>query len=514
MMPRHRAALAAALGSALLLFAPGGAMGQPDFFKKGPPFGGPGGPGGFGQIRKILAKFDKDGDGRLNAAERKAAREWLKEQGGGGVGKGPPMMGKGRRAGKPGPKVAVSDVKPVPKSVPLYDPGTLRVFFLEFENKDWEAELADFYHTDVEVPARLTVDGKVYRDVGVRFRGMSSYFSVPAGLKRSLNLTIDFVHKKQRVLGHKTLNLLNCNDDPSFLHTALYSHVARSYIPTPRANLAKVVINGESWGIYTNVEQFNKDFLGHFFGDKAGTRWKVQGSPGGRGGLEYMGEDTDNYRNIFRVKGKDDPKAWDALVKLCYTLNGAPEEKLEAALSPMLDIEGALWFLALDVGLINNDGYWTRASDYSLYRDSKKVFHLIPHDMNECFGPVEGGPFGGGGGRGVDLHPYVATTNSRMPLRSKLLAVPYLRARYLEMLRRIAAVDLDWDNIGPVVAGYRKLIEKEVEIDSRKLYTLAEFKMFTGDRAVSEGREMSLRAFCEQRRKYLLEHPTIKQLSE
>ena len=27
----------------------------------------------------------------------------------------------------------------------------------------------------------------------------------------------------------------------------------------------------------------------------------------------------------------------------------------------MLDIDGVLWFLAIDNALINNDGYWTRA---------------------------------------------------------------------------------------------------------------------------------------------------------
>ena len=60
-------------------------------------------------------------------------------------------------------------------NAPLYDPQTLRTYFLEFENTDWEKELSDFHNTDVEVPAKLTVDGKTYQDVGVHFRGMSSY---------------------------------------------------------------------------------------------------------------------------------------------------------------------------------------------------------------------------------------------------------------------------------------------------------------------------------------------------
>ena len=46
--------------------------------------------GGFGgpmqQERKVVGTFDKNGDKRLDAAERKAAREWLATQPAGGFG--------------------------------------------------------------------------------------------------------------------------------------------------------------------------------------------------------------------------------------------------------------------------------------------------------------------------------------------------------------------------------------------------------------------------------------------
>ena len=67
-----------------------------------------------------------------------------------------------------------SDVAPV-SDAPLYEPNVLRTLFLEFEGDDWEAEMADFNNTDVEVPATVTVDGQKYPDVGVHFRGMSSF---------------------------------------------------------------------------------------------------------------------------------------------------------------------------------------------------------------------------------------------------------------------------------------------------------------------------------------------------
>src|SRR5690349_17421498 len=106
---RHRRLLALAglsAGIFVLALAPD-SLGQPDpkgdFGKKG--FGGPGGGMFGGGTRKVLKDFDKDGDGRLNAEERQAAREALKKQGGGfGGPKGKGGFGRGNQEpAKPGP---------------------------------------------------------------------------------------------------------------------------------------------------------------------------------------------------------------------------------------------------------------------------------------------------------------------------------------------------------------------------------------------------------------------------
>ncbi|HKA06118.1 MAG TPA: CotH kinase family protein, partial [Gemmataceae bacterium] len=404
MSKRRLAGLVVIFFGILVLAFPQEGSGQPgdkfepkDFFRAG--FG----KGPFGEGRKLVKEFDKDGDGRLNADERKLARESLaKEREGRGPG-GFPKMGFGRpgrgklEPPKPGPKVDPADVKTYPASVGLYEPTALRTLFLEFENKDWEQELQDFHGTDVEVPCTLTVDGKKYLNVGVHFRGMSSYMGVPAGYKRSMNLSLDFVDAKQRLYGYKTLNLLNSHEDASMMSTVLYSHISRKYIPAPNANFVKVVINGESWGVYVNAQQFNKEFLKENYKTEKGARWKVRGNPGARGGLEYWGDNVADYKRVFEIKSADNEKSWKALINLCRVLNQTPPDKLEEALKPILDIEGVLWFIALDVDVINDDGYWTRASDYSLYMDDKGKFHVIPSDMNECFRPV-GGPGMGPGG--------------------------------------------------------------------------------------------------------------------
>ncbi len=549
--------------------------------RTGPPPGfGPGGPGGMpGRSVKLTAKFDKNGDGVLDREERRAARDSIKadraknangpdgrrgpegRRGGGGPGSGPPGgfvpppgFGGDEPEVKAGPHIDPADVK-IYSDKTLYDPLTLRTIFLDFDEKDWEDELADFHGTDVEVAATMTVDGKKYTGVGARFRGMSSYMMVRAGHKRSLNLSIDHQNKQQRLYGYKTLNLLNSHEDPTFLHTVLYFEVARRYMAAPRANFVRVVVNGESWGLYVNAQQFDKTMLAENLKDSAGTRWKVRGNPGADGGLRYLGDKIDDYKNRFEIKSDDDEKAWKALITLCETLNRTPVEKLEKALEPILDIDGVLRFLALDVALINSDGYWVRSSDYCLFRDSKGVFHVIPHDANETFQPAmmmgpppgfgpRGRDSGGRGDRGdsrkksadrprggiekkagaaprqgggVDLDPLVGLDDDRKPLRSRLLAVPSLKRRYLEYVRAIAQDDLDWSKLGPVVAAYRSLIESEVKADTRKLTSFDAFQRTTADstppEAAPRGRNaMSIREFAEKRRTFLLNDPTIKNL--
>lgn len=567
-------------------------------------FGGPGSQ----PERKLVDKFDRNDDGWLNAEERAEARKEQPErrgfggppgmggrgEGGPGGRRGPRFGGRNREPAKPGEKIAPDDVQNYPDAE-LYDPTVLRTLFLEFENEDWEKELDDFHNTDVEVPATLTVDGKTYSNVGVHFRGMSSYMMVPSGYKRSLNLAVDFVEKDQRLYGYRTLNLLNSAGDDSMMSTVLFSHIARQHLPAPKANFVRVVINGEYWGVYCNVEQFNKDFIEENFGTTEGTRWKVRGNPGGDGGLRYLGEEVDPYKQRFTIKSKDDEKAWEELIDLCRTLDETPPEQLEAALELKLDVDSVLWFLAVDVALVNSDGYWTRASDYSLYQDPAGRFHLFPSDMNEAFhgGGRPGGPGGRGrGGRpegerefgrpsreredsregqrprrgddfrrgegdenrdefpprppregdefgigpppfgppgfgppppgfgpprgfgppggegGVKLDPLVGLENDRMPLRSKLLAVPALRERYLAHVRTIAEESLDWEAIGPVIANYRKLIRDDVERDTRKLGSFENFLRMTDDKQVksdAEARNANLRSFIEQRREYLLQ---------
>lgn len=494
-------------------------------------FGGP----GVRQELKVVKQFDKNADGWLNATERKVAREYVAKHGSSGRGlgrRGGPFGGfePGGNAGaaEKGQSMAAADVKTYPDAG-FYDESVLRTLFITFEEADWERELDDFHGTDVDVPATLVADGKTFQDVGIHFRGMSSYSGVPEGRKRSLNLSVAMAHEAQNVGGYRTLNLLNSHEDPTFMRAVLFLHIARQYIPAPKANFVRVVINGENWGVYASVQQFNKEFLKENYRDQGGARWKAPG-PNFQNGLSYLGDDVAAYKAVYEIKTKDDAAQWAALIHLCKVLNETPANQLEKALTPILDIDAALRFLALDNALVNNDGYWTRGSDYSIYRDVTGKFHIIPHDTNETFaahgGPGgfaplpgvgfgappfagrgrrgAGGPRGSAGpggpmmGGGPSLDPLVGLDDSSKPLRSRLLAVPGLREKYLGYVRDIATKWLDWKTLGPIVEQYRALIDEDVQRDTKKLYTYEAFQ--SGLTAPAN----SLKTFASDRLKVLI----------
>jgi hypothetical protein len=212
---------------------------------------------------------------------------------------------------------------------------------------------------------------------------------------------------------------------------------------------------------------------------------------------------VEQYKRVYEIKTKDDPASWAALINLCKVLSETPASRLEAALAPILDIDGALKFIALDDALINNDGYWTRASDYNIYLDVKGRFHVMPHDFNETIAVIEGrGGFGGGPGAGrpgsVELDPLVGLNDETKPLRSKLLAVPALRVRYLGYVRDIAERWLDWKKLGPLATRYQALIAADVKTDTHKLYSFEDFD------AVSSSE--SIKGFADARRAFLLRY--------
>lgn len=357
---------------------------------------------------ELHERFDSDDDGRLDRMERDLARV---EAGSRPVRRrprsGPPGMEDDREAPRPETRAdaLTIDVDEVPRheGTGLYDRDVVHTLFLRFEEEDWHEEMVAFHGTDVEVPATLTLDGAPIGEVGVSYRGNTS-FEMPA--KKSFGISIDAYDDDLRLDGRRTLNLLNANGDPSMMREVLFSNIASDHVPAPEANFVRVVVNGTYLGVYGNVEQINKDFTKRTHGTSKGVRWKVPPDFSGGGALTYHGEDPAEYESRYELKtGSAGIEDWKALIELCRILKETPDEEIEELLPKHLDVQETIRFLALDNAFVDSDGYYSRGSDYYIYLDPDGIFHLIPYDNNETFGGgrgARGGPGGPGGpgGRG------------------------------------------------------------------------------------------------------------------
>ena len=125
-----------------------------------------------------------------------------------------------------------------------------------------------------------------------------------------------------------------------------------------------------------------------------------------------------------------------------------------------------MWSLALEC-VFQDEGYFTRGSDYNLYLDPDGRFQLLQHDGNEVMN-IPGGPSMPSGLNGPKLEPFYNADNEDRPLMHKLFQVPQIKARYRHHLKTITEEWIDWGKIGPLVAGYSELISDEIEKDVRK----------------------------------------------
>lgn len=363
----------------------------------------------------------------------------------------------------------------------LYDESLIRNFELWFSQTNYWQQLTNNYTSGTDIPAMLIVDGDTFPDVGVRFKGQTSYSQSGTSQKKSFNITVDFVHPDQEVMGYKTLNLNNCFQDASFMREVLYLHQIRRHIPAAKAAYIHLSINGQNWGLYPNVQQLNGDFLKEWFFSNDGTRWRADvpegtggpgpGGPGGGWGdgtaaLNDLGPDTTEYQQYYTLKSANKDNPWDDLVRVCDVLNNTPLDSLEAHVSEVLDLDRTLWFLASEIAFSDDDSYVFKGKmDYYLYWDPE----------TERMTPLE---FDGNSvmsANAANWGPFYNANKVNYPLLNRLLAVPSIRQRYLAHFRTLLAEALNPNLTDPLIDQYDALINAEVQADPKKLYSFNQF---------------------------------------
>ncbi len=399
----------------------------------------------------------------------------------------------------------------------LYEETAFREIELKFAQPNYWQLLLQNYASKTYIKADLVFMGKTYKNVGVRFRGNSSYKAIGNSKKKPFRISMDEYVSGQRLLGYKSLKLNNSYRDPTYTREVLSYWVYRKFMPASKANYMKLKINGQSWGVYINVQSVNKDMVAEWFHGNGGNRYKAERANNtvskDAPALIWLGSQSLPYQSAYQLKTSKPVQPWVDLIQVCKVLN-LSGNKLSSDLPKVLDLDESLRYLMGMNLLPSIDSYLGQAAhNYYLYQDPHHArMSILPWDFNASFG--------GNNWLTVTqkqkLDPYYFSNLTGRPLLNKVLQVPAFKERYLAYYRRALTDIYRWDVLGAKIAQYQKLVDPELRKDTKKLYSMTQFKdNVTKDvRIQYQGFRFAwipgLRPMVQTRRAFLLAHPDIK----
>ena len=367
----------------------------------------------------------------------------------------------------------------------FYDTSAIKDLKLYFAQTDYATQLTNNYNTVNMVVAKVVFDGKTYENVGVEYKGNTSYQGVRNQDKKSFGIKADFKIDGQNIDGYETLNLNNAYQDESYMREVVYGQLARKHSPAVKTNFVHLYINDKDWGIYPNIQQVSGEFTKEWWFSNDGARWRadtpnsgVGGTPptgggmgggfgGGTAGLNFLGTDTTLFQKYYTLKNSKLPKPWEYLVNTTEKLNKTELKDLEAVMPTVMDIDRTLWFLATEIMFGDDDSYVNKgAMDYYIYVDAEtKRMTPIETDGNSAIETSR-----------ATWSPFFNETKVNFPLLNRLLAVPAYRQRYLAHLRTINEEAINPKISNVLIDALAKKIDAKVKADPKALYTYTQFQ--------------------------------------
>lgn len=238
------------------------------------------------------------------------------------------------------------------------------------------------------VQATLTVDGKIWKKIGMRYAGDGSYLAAGNNLKRPLRLEFTRFGGNE-FHGLRALDLHSGTQDSSRVRETLAFALCRQAgIPAPRTGLAEVTLSvpgkydQEPVGLYTIVEAVDPVFLNSRFGTDSGLLL----TPSGMMGLEYLGDDWQRYIPRYQPLTPASSDQAARVMGLAKLLNTGTDAEFREQIAEFVETDLLLRYLAVNALLANADNFFAGTSSM-LYLDSKtNRFQIIPVDFETSLG--------------------------------------------------------------------------------------------------------------------------------
>ena len=349
-----------------------------------------------------------------------------------------------------------------------------------FKENNWRYLLDSLrFNGEEMLPCNIVINGEKLPVVaGLRYRDGRSF--TPAGRRNSLYISLNFTDSTYRWQGKSALQLSSSLRDPSMIREVIASEISAQYIPSPRANYAKVSINGDAYGFYVNLEVIDDAFFSKHFDGSTTAGYFAQSqaadsAPPGCGSRVYGSLVHENKEpclshNFTRLQGT----SWDLLTKFTSVLTGDGKQTEQ-----LLAVDQALWYLAINNIIVNLNSYLGAfANPYFLLVDQHQRLSLVQGDLNLAFGSYKNPGLMQSDLAIEDLarlSPLLHADNSQRPLAKQLLSNEYWRKRYLSHYRQLLT---DWFTNGKFTRRATELhefIKPFISEDPNHYYSPEEF---------------------------------------
>lgn len=238
------------------------------------------------------------------------------------------------------------------------------------------------------VKAQIVVDGEKYTDVGLRFKGNSSYRSSANSLKRPLKIDMDKFNKKQSLHGRDKLNLSNAMLDTAFMKEKLaYGLYKSAGLATPGVGWANVTMTvaGKTvpLGIYVLIQQVDKQFLKHHFGADSQDSLLMKPEVNE---WENLGDTAEEYAGYDIKYGEENVEQFKQFGELMKLIKDGSDSEFESEIGKRFDLPQLAGYLAATSLLSSLDSYVGAPHNYYLMLDKADgKMRLLPWDVNESF---------------------------------------------------------------------------------------------------------------------------------
>lgn len=301
-------------------------------------------------------------------------------------------------------------------------------------------ELAESPFTNFK--ADVTVNGVKIKDVAVRKKGFLGSLDTR---RPSLKIKFDEFIDQDPIKGIDRLTLNNNKQDPGRMSQYLsYRMYNKSGTEAPRCSFAKVTVNGDYLGIYSNVESVRKPFLKSRFGSSKGSL--------------FEGTVTDFYdRWIPRFEPKTKKSDRAPLAQVAEIMD-AEEIDLQE-LEKRIDLPAFMRFWAMESLIGFWDGYCNNQNNYFIYQKPENdKLYFIPWGTDSSYAKT------------MPLPPYRVrprSVHSKAILPNRLYRTPETQAMYQKTLFEL--IDKHWDETELIaeIDELEKLLEDEV-MDSNR----------------------------------------------